>query len=162
MHIAAVDARRLVARALVIVLLPAPPVLFLTTRSLGLAAAALVLFLVTFVVAVGWLFPRYPRIDALLEVLPTLFTTGIAPLAGLAFTIMDLCGSGDDGVSYLGTRGALIAAGALGASYAGGSSWALARPARFVWAWPLAVCIAIGVGVVALAVVEGGPHACST
>lgn len=155
-------ARPVVARALVIALLPAAPVLFFATRSPTVAGAALALFVVTFVLVTGWLFPRSSRIDAVIELLPTLFAMGVVPPAALAITIMDLCGSGDDGVTYLSARGTLFAWGALGLTYAAGSSWALARAGRFVWAWPLAVVVAIAVGVTALALVEGGPHACYT
>jgi hypothetical protein len=162
MHASTFDSRQLAARALVIALLPAAPVLFLATRSLALACVALALFVVVFLLVTGRLFPHSNRIDAALEVLPTLFTMSVAPLVALFFTIMQLCGSGDDGVTYLTTRGALVATGALGLTYVGGSSWALARATRFVWAWPLAVAVAIIVGVVALALVEGGPHACYT
>jgi hypothetical protein len=162
MHTSLFDPRQVVARALVIALLPAAPVLFLATRSLALAGVALVLFLVVFEVAVGWLFPRRSRIDAALELLPTLVTMLVAPLLALFFAIVELCSSGDDGVTYLSGRGALIAAGALALTYVAGSSWALARAPRFVWAWPLAVAVAIGVGLAALALVEGGPHRCST
>jgi hypothetical protein len=76
--------------------------------------------------------------------------------------IVELCGSGDDGVTYLSGRGTLIAVGALALTYVAGSSWALARAPRFSWAWPLAVAVATGAGLVALALVEGGPHACYT
>ncbi len=162
MHTSAFHPRPVVARALVIALLPAAPVLFIATRSLALAGAALVLFVVVFELAVGWMFPRSSRIDAALELLPTLVIMVVAPLVALLVTIVQLCGSGDDGLPYLSMRGTVIAWGELALTYVGGSSWALAREHRFVWAWPLAVTVAIGVGVVALALFEGGPHACYT
>jgi hypothetical protein len=156
------DPRQAVARALVIALLPAPLVLFLATRSIAVAGVALLLFVVVFEVAVGWLFPRHSRIDAALELLPTLVTMVVAPVLAFFFTFLQLCSIGDDGVTYLSGRGALLAGGALALTYVAGSSWALARAPRFAWAWPLAVAVAIGVGLAALALVEGGPHQCYT
>jgi hypothetical protein len=38
----------------------------------------------------------------------------------------------------------------------------MARPSRALWAWPLVMLAAIAIGIVVLALVEGGPHHCET
>jgi len=88
--------------------------------------------------------------------------TMIVPgLFALFLAFFELCAS-DQTRTYLGAPGAAAAICAFFLPYALGSAWAMARPSRALWAWPLVMLAAIAIGIVVLALVEGGPHHCET
>ena len=82
-------------------------------------------------------------------------------IAALFVAIISLCSS-DDGHRYLTTTGSILTLAAFALPYALGSAWAVARPRRVLWAWPLVIVATIAVGTAVLALVEGGAHHCYT
>lgn len=155
--------RRLVAGGVIVALLPATPVMLSqpgTSRHTALGALAAYALLV--VALVPWLWPQRSRLQGVLVVGMAFSTTFVGYFAALVFVIFSLCGSGDNGRTYLTTTGAGLTVVAFVVRYLGFSTWAIAKPARTAWAWPLAIPVAGACAMVTLALVEGGTHHYST
>jgi hypothetical protein len=155
------EAKRRLAAVAIGAALPAAPIVLLTSGSplLALFACGLLPAAVILAGPIAW--RGWGRFGGLILVGPALVTM-IVPGFFTIYTVgFALCTS-DDGRSYLSTAGAVLVLCAFAVSYLLGSSWAVARPSRALWAWPLVVLAAIAIGLVLLALVEGGPHHCET
>jgi hypothetical protein len=141
--------------------LPAAPIVFLTTASgtLALIACALLPAAVLLAGPVAW--PGWGRFRALILVVPAFVTMVVPGFTTLFVVLFSLCSSDDQRI-YLSSRGAVLALCGFALPYLLGAAWAVARPLRAVLAWPLVVLAALLIGIAMLALVEGGPHHCST
>jgi hypothetical protein len=155
--------RRIVAGSAIVALLPVAPAMLTvqgTPRQFALPAVAA--YGIVVVALARWLWPQCTRLQGVLLVAPAFLSALVGVFAALSVAIVSLCGSGDNGRTYLTNTGAWIAASGFVLPYLVCSTWAVAKPARAAWAWPLAILIADACGLVILAAVEGGAHYCYT
>ena len=155
------DTRRLLAAAAVIAAVPAGPIALMTTGSGRLALFALALVPAVVIVAAPRLWPGWSRLGGLLLIGPVMVTMIVPGLFASFLAFFELCAS-DQTRTYLSAPGAAAAICAFCVPYALGSAWAVARPGRALWAWPLVMLAVIAICIVVLALVEGGPHHCET
>ena len=155
------DARRLAAAAAIVAAVPAGPIALMTTGSGRLALLALALAPAVVIIAGPTQWPGWSRLGGLILIAPAMVTMIVPGLFALFLAFFELCAS-DQTRTYLGAPGAAAAICAFFLPYALGSAWAMARPSRALWAWPLVMLAAIAIGIVVLALVEGGPHHCET
>ena len=155
------DARRLPPAAAIICAVPAAPVVLLTTGSGRLALIALALVPAAVIVAGPRLWPGWGRLGGLILTAPVMVTMIVPGFVAFFAALFALCSS-DQTQTYLSAGGAAAAICAFFLPYALGSAWAVARPGRALWAWPLVMLVAIAMCIVVLALVEGGPHHCET
>jgi hypothetical protein len=143
--------------------LPLAPFMMLDQAQVRqLALPTFIIYVAVVAATARWLWPQLPRFDGVILILPALFALVIAGGFSLWVAISSLCSSGDNNASYLSSSGRVLALIALAAPYLLVSSWAVAKPSRTPWAWPLAIVLAFACGLAVLALVEGGTHYCST
>jgi hypothetical protein len=148
-------APRLVAGSVIVIGLPVAPMLLLEDGAARqLAWPVLVLYVVLAALGVRRLWPPVTRLDGVINLLPACLVLVVAGVISLVYAIEHLCDSGRGGRS--------LAAVAFAAVYLPGSGWAVVRPERVRWAWPTAIVLAFAVGLIALAVSEGGTRYCLT
>ena len=155
------DARRLPAATAIVAAVPAGPIALMTTGSGRLALFALGLVPAVVIVVGPRLWPGWSRLGGLVLIGPVMVTMIVPGLFALFLAFFELCAS-DQTRTYLRAPGAAAAICAFFLPYALGSAWAVARPGRALWAWPLVMLAAIALSIVVLALVEGGPHHCET
>ena len=156
------DIGRLPAAVAVIAALLAPLAVMAVTNGSGAFSLASVGLLPAAVFVGGpRLWPGWGRFGSLILIGPGFLTAVFPGLVTLFVVGFSLCSS-DQTRSYLTTSGAVVALAAFLVPYALGSLWALARPSRALWAWPIVILASIAIGLAVLALVEGGPHHCET
>jgi len=147
--------------ALIIATLPAIPVLYLVTRSGWLALASSLVLLVAVLVGGPFMWPRWSRLESVALLVPAAATLAVAGTFSLGIAFMSLCGS-DEGHRYLTTLGGWLVLAAFAMPYVAVAGWGFARPERAVWAWPVAILLALASSIAVMALVEGGAHHCYT
>ena len=147
--------------ALIIATLPTIPVLYLVTRSGWLALAGSLVLLVAVLVGGPFMWPRWNRLDSVALIVPATVTLAVAGSISLTITFLYLCDS-DEGHRYLTPLGWWLVLAAFAIPYGAVAGWGFARPERAVWAWPVAILLAIASSIAVMALVEGGAHHCYT
>jgi hypothetical protein len=155
------DARRLLPAAAIIAALPAAPIVGLTTQSSHLFLAACALLPAAVLTLGPRLWPGWGRFGCLILVAPALVAMIGPGFVTAALAAFVLCTS-DQTTTYVSAGGVALTLCGFAIPYALGSAWAVARPSRALWAWPLVMLAAIAVGIAVLAQVGGGPHHCET
>jgi hypothetical protein len=155
------DTHRLPAAAAIIAAVPAAPIVAMATGSARSGLFTLMLLPLAVVIAGPRLWPGWGRLGGLILIGPVFVTMIVPGLAALFVALFALCAS-DQTSTYLSTPGAVVTLCSFFLTYVLGSAWAVARPSRALWAWPLVMLAAIAIGLAVLALVEGGPHHCET
>jgi hypothetical protein len=154
------DARRLLSAVAIVAALPSAPILVITTGSGHLALAACALLPAAVVISGPRLWPGWGRFGGLILVGPAAVAMIVGFIAG-AVASYAFCTS-DQTHTYVGHAGVALVLCGFAIPYALGSSWAVARPSRALWAWPLVMLASIAIGIAVLALLGGGPHHCET
>jgi hypothetical protein len=145
----------------IVAALPLPIVASELTASGPLVLSSCVIFFVAALVAGPIAWPGEGRTGSLVICVGAALTTLIAGcFTLLALFAGGLCSEGDR--DYLSPFGAVLAIAGFLVPYAAGSAWAVDDDERALWAWPAAIVLALTIGIVVLALVEGGPHHCET
>lgn len=154
------DTGRLLSAVVIVAALPAPLIVLMLTGSGRLLLLACAVLPLVMLVVGPRLWPEWGRFGGLILVGPAVVTsvTGVFVLFVVLFSFCPT----DGDRSYLSTIGDVLAVCGFAVPYALGSLWAVARPSRVLWAWPLAILAAAGIGIAVLALLEGGPHHCYT
>ena len=143
------DARRLPAATAIVAAVPAGPIALMTTGSGRLALFALALVPAVVIVVGPRLWPGWSRLGGLVLIGPVMVTMIVPGLFALFLAFFELCASYQTR-TYLSAPGAAAAICAFFLPYALGSGWAVARPSRALWAWPLVMLAAIALSIVVL------------
>lgn len=148
-----------VASALLVVSLPAA---FIVTFSAERVYAVLAILAVPCLMAVAayllWSqIPFWQRIRRLASSAGATVMTAlvVGPVSyGIGVTV-DLCGNTTDTIGYTSDGIAALA-------YVSVGVWGLRKPSRALWAWPLALVLAVSVQLAAAAILPGGSGKCET